>query len=131
LYIEEYFQHIQLAISSCPNVVTFTLDCDKRDSYEGFLRADITFIDESILRVREFVSVEYGIERDMYAYQYMDATNALIFRYDNTPHHQKLNLPTYPHHRHDSSEEIVIASSAPTLPMVLQEITSRIEDSRM
>ncbi|OPF18950.1 hypothetical protein B1L04_05880 [Microcystis aeruginosa KW] len=62
----------------------------------------------------------------MYAYQYMNTMNILIFRYDNTPHHKKLNLPTYPHHKHDSSEENVILSAAPTLLEVLQEITARI-----
>nr|WP_202950710.1 DUF6516 family protein [Pseudanabaena sp. PCC 6802] len=82
-----------------------------------------------VSEIREFVSVETIISRDMYAYQYMDAMNTLIFRYDNTPHHKKLNLPTYPHHKHDSSEENVILSSAPNLLEVLQEITARIQST--
>ncbi len=72
--------------------------------------------------VREFVDVELTIDRDMYSYQYMTASNNLIFRYDNTRHHQKLNLPNFPHHKHDGSQENVISSNAPTLVDVLQEI---------
>lgn len=127
MLIEEYFQQIQMTISTCSVVVSFTLDCEKRDIYEGFIRAEIKFTDSSVLRIREFVSVETIINRDMYAYQYMNAINTLIFRYDNTPHHKKLNLPTYPHHKHNNSEENVISSAAPTLLEVLQEITPTVE----
>ena len=96
MLIEEYFQTIRTAISACNAVESFSLDSEKRDTYEGFIRGEVKFINGSILSIREFVSVETTIERDMYAYQYMDAQNTLIFRYDNTPHHKKLNLPTYP-----------------------------------
>jgi hypothetical protein len=125
LPIEEYFQTIQTAISTCTEIASFTLDCDKRDTYEGFIRGEIKFIDRSVLSIREFVSVETVIERDMYAYQYMDEQNTLIFRYDNTPHHKKLNLPTYPHHKHENSEINVIVLSAPMLVEVLQEVLAR------
>ena len=52
----------------------------------------------------------------------MDSAQQLVFRYDNTGHHKKLNLPTYPHHKHVGSESNVVASSAPTLTDVLTEI---------
>jgi ribosomal protein L17 len=45
-------------------------------------------------------------------------------QYDNTGHHRKLNLSTFPHHKHDGSETNVIASDAPALAEVLQEIGS-------
>jgi Family of unknown function (DUF6516) len=122
LRIEEYFQDVETLIQNCSIVRSFDLIPDKRDTYEGFLRIEITFIDQSTLFVREFVSVETSIERDMYSYQYMDSTNNLIFPYDNTPHHQKLNLPTFPHHKHVDSQENVISSRAPFLAEVLQEI---------
>jgi Family of unknown function (DUF6516) len=131
LLIEAYFQDIQTTISTCIAVASFSLDCEKRDTYEGFIRGEIRFIDSSILNIREFVSVETDLERDMYAYQYMDAQNTLIFRYDNTQHHKKLNLPTYPHHKHDKSETNVIASSAPMLIEVLQEILDQMPNSNV
>ncbi len=58
----------------------------------------------------------------MYTYQYMTASKNLIFPYDNTRHHKKLNLPNFPHHKHDGSEDNVISSNAPTLVDLLQEI---------
>jgi Family of unknown function (DUF6516) len=124
LSIEDYFAQVRSVISQCPIVESFLLDCDRRDAYEGFWRAEITFNDQSVLKVREFVSVEVGVDRDMDAYQYMSSLNRLIFRYDNTPHHQKLNLPTFPHHKHDGAEENVVSSVAPTLDEVLDEIRS-------
>lgn len=72
--------------------------------------------------MREFVDVEITEERLTYAYQYMDANNGLIFRYDNTGHHKKLNLATYPHHKHEGAEDHVVFSPAPTLAEVLLEI---------
>ena len=127
MQIEAYFQQIEATIAACSQLTAFTLDCEKRDTYEGLIRAKIKFTDGSILCVREFVSVEIRVDRDMYTYQYMDARNDLIFRYDNTPHHKKLNLPTYPNHKHDGSEGNVICSPAPSLLDVLQEITARVE----
>jgi len=129
LQIEAYFQQLEATIATCSQLASFTLDCEKRDTYEGFIRAEVNFTDGSTLRIREFVSVEISVDRDMYVYQYMDAMNGLVFRYDNTPHHKKLNLLTYPHHKHDGSEENVTISSAPTLLDVLQEIAVRIESS--
>jgi hypothetical protein len=52
----------------------------------------------------------------------MDANHGLIFRYDNTGHHKKLNLATYPHHKHEGTEDRVLSSAAPTLAEVLLEI---------
>jgi Family of unknown function (DUF6516) len=88
LYIEDYFQHVRQAIDACPAVAQVSWDAEKRDTYEGFIRVEISFTDGSILQVREFVATETGIERDMYAYQYMSAAKVLIFRYDTPPSSQ-------------------------------------------
>ncbi|MBE9012923.1 hypothetical protein IQ250_22235 [Pseudanabaenaceae cyanobacterium LEGE 13415] len=129
MQIELYFQQIQETISNCPVVESFDLKTEKRDVSIGFVRAEIQFRDFSVLAIREFVSVETSLDRDMYSYQYMSAENQLIFRYDNTGHHKKLNLPTYPNHKPEGSEENVIASLAPTLSEVLDEITELIRSS--
>ena len=59
----------------------------------------------------------------------MDSDKNLIFRYDNTEHHRKLNLPNFPHHKHDRREDNVINSNAPFLINVLEEI-EQIQTSR-
>ncbi len=108
MLIEDYFQQIQLLIESSGIVQIFNIESDKRGMYEGFIRGKIVFHDNSLMHFREFVYVEISIDRQMYSYQYMNSQNNLIFRYDNTEHHRKLNLPTFPHHKHDGSEDNVI-----------------------
>ncbi|MEQ8466064.1 toxin-antitoxin system TumE family protein [Coleofasciculus sp. E1-EBD-02] len=122
MLIEEYFQQIKLLIESSSIVQLFNLERDKRGIYEGFIRGKIDFNDNSLLHFREFVYVEIYLNRKMYSYQYMDSVNNLIFRYDNTEHHRKLNLSTFPHHKHDGSEDNVITSDAPLLAEVLKEV---------
>jgi hypothetical protein len=127
LRIENYFQKIQEAIQSCPVVQLSDISYLKRGSYEGLIRGELHFVDESKLHLREFVDVETTTDRLMYAYQYVNASNNLIFRYDNTGHHRKLDLHTYPHHKHDGSEDNVIPSLAPDLFQVLNEIEALVK----
>jgi hypothetical protein len=125
LRIEEYFQQIQNIIATCRVIQASNATYDKRGTHEGLIRGEIYFVDGSVLHFREAVDTELMIDRLMYVYQYMTATKALIFRYDNTGHHKRLNLPTYPHHKHEGGEENVIASSAPELAAILREVESR------
>ena len=73
------------------------------------------------------MDVEITEDRVMYVYQYMDSSDKLVFRYDNTGHHKKLGLSTYPHHKHEGSEDEVVPSAAPDLVTVLQEIESLVQ----
>jgi len=123
LLIEVYFQQVIDLILNCQVIDCYEVYQEKRGLYEGFFRAKIIFIDQSYLYVREFVDVELTLDRKMYSYQYMSANNNLIFRYDNTEHHRKLNLPNFPHHKHDRDENNVINSNAPFLEDVIKEIT--------
>ena len=103
-------------------VQSSSITYDKRGTHEGFIRGEIYFVDASVLHLREFVDVETDVERLLYVYQYMDARQQLWFRYDNTGHHKQLNLPTYPHHKHESSDKQIIPSSAPDLAAILGEV---------
>jgi hypothetical protein len=122
LLIEDYFQQIQILIESSQIVQSFNIESERRGMYEGFIRGKLQFQDNSLLHLREFVYVEISIDRKMYSYQYMNSDNNLIFRYDNTEHHRKLNLSTFPHHKHDGSEDNVVKSDAPFLAEILKEI---------
>jgi len=126
LRIEAYFQQVRRAIETCPVVQSFSITYDKRSTSEGVIRGQVYMVDGSVLHLREFVDVERAPDRLTYVYQYMDAAQQLVFRYDNTGHHRKLNLPTYPHHKHEGHESRVVASSAPDLPTILEEIVSRV-----
>lgn len=125
--IEDYFQYIQKIIESFAFIHLSEVSYTKRGSYEGFIKGELHFVDGSMLHLREFVDVEIITERLMYAYQYQDSSNNLIFRYDNTGHHKKLGIATYPHHKHQGSEENVFPASAPDLQTVLMEIESLIK----
>lgn len=120
--IEDYFQQIQARIATTSIVQTSTMTYDSRGAFEGYIRGELYLVDGSILHVREYVDVELTLERLTYAYHYMDHHGQFRFRYDNTDHHRGLNLPTHPHHKHDGSEDQVIAASAPYLAQVLAEI---------
>ena len=122
--IETYFQKLQQTVEKCEVVQSFSITYDKRGTYEGFIRGEIYFADGSMLQIREFVDTEITIDRLMYVYHYNDSSAKLIFRYDNTGHHKNLNLPTYPHHKHEGSDDNVKASSAPDLAAALKEIES-------
>lgn len=124
--IERYFRQFQTIVEACSVVQTFNITYDKRSTYEGFIHGEIIFVDDSILHLREFVDVEIGVDRLTYVYQYMNVTQQLIFRYDNTGHHRKRNLLTYPHHKHAGSEENVLSSSAPDFAAVLDEIQTQV-----
>jgi len=130
LLIEAYFQQLLETINLCLIVQASRVTYDKRGTYEGFINGEIFFVDDSILHMREFVDVGNDVNRLMYIYQYMSEAKTLIFRYDNTGHHRKLQLSTYPHHKHEGSEENVIPSSAPVLEEVLKEIEQVVITSR-
>ncbi|NEP04865.1 MAG: hypothetical protein F6K25_04340 [Okeania sp. SIO2G4] len=122
MLFEDYLQELHDLIVACEVVQHFQIIPSQRSDFEGMIRGEIKFLDNSVLMVREFVDVELTINRDMYSYQYMTASNNLIFRYDNTRHHKKLNLPNFPHHKHEGIQDNVISSNAPTLVEVLEEI---------
>jgi len=127
LRIEVYFRQIEKIIEACLVVQLSNVTYEKRGTHEGFIRGELYFIDGSTLHLREFVDIEITEDRVMYVYQYMDSSDKLVFRYDNTGHHKKLGLSTYPHHKHEGSEDEVVPSAAPDLVTVLQEIESLVQ----
>jgi len=122
LRIEAYFRQIEKTIETCAVIQLSNVTYEKRGTHEGFIQGELNLVDGSTLHVREFVDVEITVDRLMYTYQFIDSSKNMVFRYDNTGHHKKLRLSTYPHHKHDGDENNVIPSAAPDLTAVLQEI---------
>ena len=125
--IEDYFATMRKRVELSPFVHLFNVTYEKRGTYEGIIRGRVHFVDNTVLEWREYVDVETDVERLMYVYQYMDSSKKLVFRYDNTGHHKKLGLSTYPHHKHVDREDNVLPSDPVDLTTVLQEIESRVE----
>jgi hypothetical protein len=118
--IEDYFRQVDALITGTSIVHSSSMTYDKRSTYIGFIRGNIYFLDGSVLHLREFVNVQHGIERYMYAYHYQRPDDTFIFRYDNTPHFP--TLPAFPHHKHEGNEANVASASPPDLQTVLTEI---------
>ena len=120
--INDYFWQIQKIVESGAIVQLSSVTFEKRGTHEGFIRGKLQFLDGSNLYWREFVDVELTVDRLMYVYQYMDSSDKMVFRYDNTGHHRKLNLSTYPHHKHEGRDDNVVSSASLDLANVLKEI---------
>lgn len=120
--INVYFRQVQQLIDETTAIVRFDVNYSDRGEDTGYIRGHVTFLDHSTLHFREYIDAEFGLERLMYSYHYMDSSSHLIFRYDDADHHDELHLDTHPHHKHDGNEEKIVASRAPTLADVLAEI---------
>lgn len=125
MIIEDYFQQIEMLVKDSLIVHSSSLNYDKRSTHIGFIRGSLHFVDGSSLHLREFVNVQFGVERYMYVFQYQCVDENLVFRYDNTPHFP--GLPTFPHHKHEGSESSVVPASLPDLNYVLHEIGNLIK----
>lgn len=119
MLIDEYFQHIEQHIASCPAIIATEIVKDKRSLYIGLIEGKISFLDGSALHFVEFVNVKSAVNRYKYSYHYQQAGGELLFRYDMAPHHR--DIVTFPHHKHTSSGQ-VIESFAPELNQILDEI---------
>ncbi|MBV7337669.1 hypothetical protein KFU94_57460 [Chloroflexi bacterium TSY] len=120
--IEAYFSQIQQLINNSGAATLVDVTYSNQGEEAGYIRGNIIFRDDSVLHFREYVDAEFGTERLMYSYHYMDSSKNLVFRYDNADHHHELALSSHPHHKHDGSEENIVESTAPTLADVLGEI---------
>ena len=88
--------------------------------------ARLRFHNNSQLQVVEKLIVErYTIVKVRYAYHYQRADGALVFRYDNVPHHPEIN--THPHHKHLG--DTIVATRPPDLNEVLREIDGILYDA--
>ena len=88
------------------------------------VRGSITFIDGSLLHVRE--NVVTATQWVDYAYHWQTSGYELIIRWDNA---HAVNLPTSPHHCHVDSEENIQPSDPMTLEKVLTIIESRLSET--
>ena len=65
-----------------------------------YYKLKIVFHDQSILFAREYMDES---ERN-YSFHWQDQNDALIMRWDNAPHHDKIT--TFPHHKHDKKGSV-------------------------
>lgn len=81
----------------------------------------ITFIDNSILYIREIII--YNVLFD-YSYHWQTAQDVLIIRWDNAAHFP--DIVTFPHHKHVGKESFVEPSNEQNLQQVMAYIKKRL-----
>jgi len=119
--IQTYFAQVKAIVDQYA-VTSFVLDAEvsfeTRPGEQGYLTGSITFVDGSVLYFREYLDAFRGtVDRLMYTYHYQDASNQLVFRYDNARHRPPLRSLE---HKHTPGQ--VIEAPAPALEDVLAEI---------
>jgi len=114
---------IEAAIHDCAIVATYNLNTVQLSPNTAYLEGEVFFTDGSRLVFFEFLrSALTSLNREKYRYHFMDASNQLVFRYDNAPHHPK--IATFPHHKHRPTG--VADSLAPRFEQVLVEIEAHV-----
>lgn len=116
----EYVRSVRAVIedlTDAGDAVLVSLRFDQRSSFRGFVEGSLQFRDGSQLIFREYLDTSRGEPRLMYAYHYQDASQQLVFRYDNAVHR-----PTLSDAMHKHTPSGIEAASPPALMVVLDEI---------
>ena len=119
--ISDYFQMVEKKTSETRIIAEKAIDFREFDIDEGLLKGKILFIDGSAFEFLEYLK---GTTSLKYRFHYMDDKGALVFRYDNAPHHQ---VSTFPHHKHIPMD--IISSHPPGLIDVIDEIEKMVSRS--
>ena len=122
---DRYLKRVQDALAASRIVLQPIVSVDDRGEV-WFIRADLYFIDNSLLHFRELWIGQGRRQKKTYTYHYQRADGTLVFRYDNAPHYP--DLPSAPHHKHIGENDI-LAAEMPDLFQVLKEIENIIESS--
>jgi hypothetical protein len=119
--ISLYFDEIKTIIdkyTATDFILGSILHFDIRPGNQGYLKGEITFVDQSSLFFREFLDFYKKINKVMYSYHYQNKMNQMIFRYDNAKHKPPLNSNDHKH----LSDNTVIEVIEPDVQCVINEI---------
>jgi hypothetical protein len=121
---EEYLESVKERILTDSFVIRFDVLRERVTLEDGFLRASLTFVDESRLDFSEYFHKLPGGEIRVVAYRFhwQDKRGNLIRRWDNTPHHPRLR--NFPHHIHDGKTGKVTSGRPVNILTVLDEIAT-------
>lgn len=124
--IEQYFNKIVNFLKFHPMVKDVSVERILVTRNMGYLKATVTFVDDSQLWIREFVNGK--LRKIGYAYHYQNIDGKLVFRYDNAPHH--VNVSTFPHHKHVSYNPKPESTGEKNVIDVVDEIVKTIREKR-
>jgi len=117
--ISDYLEAIKERLITDAAVVSFRIVRERATLMDGYIRARLTFADQSYLEFSEYVQLVDGeIKVATYSYHWANSQDDLIMRWDNTPHFPKLS--NFPHHIHHGLE--VLPGQPVDIFLVLDEI---------
>lgn len=117
--VEEYFDQARRLIQGVLNARIERYEEHLLSTTRGNLRVRLRFFDNALLEISEaFILASGELHWLSYRYHYQDASETLVFRYDNAPHHPE--VVTHPEHKHQ--REQILASGHPSLEQILEEV---------
>ena len=120
--IEEYVNRVVRFLKLHPMVKDVNVERRVVTGNRGYIRASVTFVNDSQLWMREFV--DDRLRKIGYAYHYQSIDGKLLFRYDNAPHHA--DAASFPHHKHVSNKPTPNSAEEKTVIDVVGEIVKTI-----
>ena len=106
-----------------PPITGWHVDLYEREGSIFRFKAVVFLADKSSLHIKEYCFQDRSRK---YSYHWKDTDGNLIIRWDNAEHWK--DLPTYPHHKHTSSPQIVSPSDETNLESVINFIVEQFLD---
>jgi len=116
------FHHVVERIDNYGFAESIDITEERRAAKQAIIKSKITFVDGSVLHIKEYIDAKYTIQKVHYAYQYQGRDGKLIFRYDNARHRPDLGFSSHKHFSDGSIKE----SSIPNISDVVDEVIGHI-----
>lgn len=109
---QAHLTETRVRLTTSPVVRAFSVMEERVGLDYGYLRVRVELVNSDFLELAEyFVTRNDAVEVKRYRYQWMDSTQRILRkRWDNAQHHPQ--LPNFPFHIHDGSEENVVPGAA-------------------
>ncbi len=102
---QEYHRWFVQACDEIASITKSEITFREIDERECYLKAVLTLVSGHALHIAEYVVLHTdGVERLKYRNQLLDANNIRLMRWDNAPHHSRIE--TFPHHRHNATGSV-------------------------
>lgn len=113
----DYLAHIKALITLNRQVVHWEVIREEAQGDVGLFRYRLTLCDGGLLEMFErFRIMKEKLQVTKYSFHWQDTDGQLRKRWDNAAHHPE--VPTHPHHVHDSTEANVL----PHEPISAEEV---------
>jgi len=125
---EDYLAYVRTQLSRLRGVKGLTVIQEQVKEEVGLYRYRLDLANGDLLEAFERFRIHAGrAEVSKYSFHWQDQNGQLIARWDTAPHHPE--LPTFPHHIHDSAEENIQPHAAVSIADVLAEIARRLQQT--